>query len=82
MVILESDREIVRRIFYMEENKNPALRYVWDYCGKHYLEHYRKEGYMSKEEFKDLMKDMNIHPFKESDLYPLVVKPEYIINWA
>jgi len=86
MVVLETDRQLVRKIFKSfpkrYRGRNPVLKNVYDAYGKHILEFYRKEGYMSKAEFRELMEDMDIPHFKHSYTYPLRINPQFYINWA
>lgn len=86
MVVLETDRQLVRKIFTdfpkRYRGRNPVLQNVYDYYGKHILEFYRKEGYMSRYEFRELMDDMEIRPFKNSYTYPLRIDPKYYVRWA
>ncbi len=86
MGILETDRQLVRKLFYDYPRKyrgrNPVLANIYDYSGKHILEFYRKEGYMSRQEFRELMIDMGIPNFRNTYTYPLRINPQYYINWV
>ncbi len=86
MEVLESDREIIRRIFYscstQYKGRNPRL-YNMGFTGiKKYLEKHRT-GYIYMDDFRELMRDMNIEKFKNNNAYHLRVKPEFFdINIA
>ena len=63
------------------EGRNPKMLNITDYGGKHILEHHRNEGYMSREEFQECMKHLNIKTFKNSNSYPIRLKKQYGELW-
>ena len=63
------------------KGRNPKMLNITDYDGKYILEHHRKEGYMSKEEFQECMEHLNIETFKSSNIYPTRLKKQYCELW-
>ena len=78
------DIDIVHEIFGPStrryRGRNPRLRNITDYAGKHYMERYRGQ-YMSTDEFQGLMKVMSIEPFRNTNEYPLRVRTPYYFEW-
>jgi len=62
------------------KGRKPNLRNVYDAFGKHILQKHMDQ-YISKEEFAEMMKELNISPNKSGE-YPYRVNPDKYINWA
>ena len=84
-MVLQTDIELIEKLFTPAtryKGRNPRRKNIDTQRGKHILEDYRKERYMSGTEFDDCMKFLRIPPFENtSDVYPLRLKAEYGDLW-
>ena len=85
-MVLQTDIELIEKLFTPApryKGRNPKMENIHTQKGKHILEDYREEKYMSCAQFDACMKFLKIKPFKNTtDVYPLRLKPEYGDLWS
>ena len=83
-MVLQSDLDLIDKLFERApryRGRNPRMLNITDYGGKHILQHKRQGGYMSRKEFQECMKHLNIPPFFKSNSYPIRLKKQYSDLW-
>ncbi len=83
-MVLQTDIALCEKFFQPAPRYNgrkPEMANIYDYRGKHILEHHRPEGYMDRKEFREIMDAMGIKPYKNTWTYPIRLRKEYGELW-